>query len=116
MDEAWDGTVPNCQPLNCPRPPTVDNGSYLPCDYIRHTNRYGTSNNPLEGYCVKIHCNNLYLPSHVFSGKTNRLRWESDWEIPQGGRVCNDGKWIGYVDDTCEPIARLVGVQDQWNR
>jgi len=116
VDEAWDGTVPNCQPLNCPRPPTVDNGSYLPCDYIRHTNRYGTSNNPLEGYCVKIHCNNLYLPSHVFSGKTNRLRWESDWEIPQGGRVCNDGKWIGYVDDTCEPIARLVGVQDQWNR
>lgn len=110
VDEAWDGTVPNCQPLNCPRAPTVDNGSYLPCDYIRHTNKYGTSNNPLEGHCVKINCNNLYLPSHVFAGKTNRLRWESDWEIPQGGQVCSDGKWIGYVDDTCEPIARLVGV------
>ena len=116
VDEAWDGTVPNCQPLNCPRAPTVDNGSYLPCDYIRHTNKYGTSNNPLEGHCVKINCNNLYLPSHVFAGKTNRLRWESDWEIPQGGQVCSDGKWIGYVDDTCEPIARLVGVQDQWNK
>ena len=116
VDEAWDGTVPNCQLLNCPRAPTVDNGSYLPCDYMRHTNKYGTSNNPLEGYCVKISCNNLYLPSHVFAGKTNRLRWESDWEIPQGGQVCSDGKWIGYVDDTCEPIARLVGVQDQWNK
>ena len=35
--------------------------------------------------------------------------------IPQGGRVCSDGKWIGYVDDTCEPIARLVNVGERWS-
>ncbi|XP_078357676.1 uncharacterized protein LOC144642570 [Oculina patagonica] len=116
VDEAWDGTVPNCQPLSCPRPPTVDHGSYLPCDYIKHTETYGTAARPLEGYCVKLQCNNLYLPSHVFYGNTYRPRWESDWEIPQGGRVCSDGKWIGYVDDTCEPTVRLATLEDSWNK
>ena len=36
VDEAWDGMVPNCQPLSCPSPPPIDHGSYLPCDYIKH--------------------------------------------------------------------------------
>lgn len=69
---------------------------------------------PLEGYCVKLECANLHLPSHVFHGKTYRPRWENDWKIPQGGRLCSDGKWIGYVDDICEPTARLTSVVDQW--
>ena len=115
VDEAWSGMVPNCQPLSCPTPPTVDNGSYRPCDYMKHAKTYGTIDRPLEGYCVKLQCTNLYLPSHVFHGKTYRPRWESDWKIPQGGRVCSDGKWIGYVDDTCEPTAKLVNVNDQWH-
>ena len=116
VDEAWDGTVPNCQPLSCPSPPPIDHGSYLPCDYIKHAKNYGTMSNLLEGYCVKLQCTNLYRPSHVFHGKTHRPRWESDWKIPQGGRVCSDGKWIGYVDDICEPTARLVSVEDRWNK
>ena len=116
VDEAWDGTVPNCQPLSCPTPPPVGHGSYFPCDYIKHTKTYGTQNNPLEGYCVKLQCNNLYLPSYMFYGRTYRPRWESDWKIPQGGRVCNDGKWKGYVDGICEPTARLVNVINVWSK
>ena len=116
VDEAWDGMVPNCQPLSCPSPPPIDHGSYRPCDYIKHAKTYGTMSNPLEGYCVKLRCTNLYRPSHVFHGKTHRPRWESDWKIPQGGRVCSDGKWIGYVDDICEATARLVSVEDRWNK
>ena len=116
VDENWDGTIPDCQPLSCPRPPSVDYGSYLPCDYIKHTKTYGTMISPLEGYCITLKCTNLYLPSHVFNGKMHRPRWESDWEIPQGGRVCSDGKWIGYVDDICEPVARLANVIDRWNK
>ena len=116
VDEDWDGTAPHCQPLSCPRPPTDENGSYLPCDYMEHAKNYGTVDRPLEGYCVKLECANLFLPSHVFRGETYRPRWESDWEIPQGGRVCSDGKWIGYVDDVCEPTTRLVDVEDHWNK
>ena len=116
VDEAWDGMVPNCQPLSCPSPPPIDHGSYLPCDYVKHAKTYGTMSNPLEGYCVKLQCTNLYRPSHVFHGKTHRPRWESDWKIPQGGRVCSDGKWIGYVDDICDATARLVSVEDRWNK
>lgn len=40
VDEAWSGIVPNCQPLSCPTPPTVDNGSYRPCGYVKHVKRY----------------------------------------------------------------------------
>ena len=114
INEVWDGKGPNCEPLSCPETPTVCYGSYISCDYIKHTETYGTMNSPLEGYCVKLKCTNLYLPSHVFRGNTYRPRWESDWEIPQGGLVCSDGKWIGYVDDTCEPTARLTSVAVQW--
>jgi len=116
VDESWDGSDPNCLPLSCPSPPPINNGSYEPCDYIKHTKTYGTMSTPLEGYCVKLECDNLYLPSHVFHGKTYLPRWESDWEIPQGGRVCSDGKWIGYVDDTCELTIRLVNVNNQWSK
>ena len=116
VNGAWDGEFPNCQLLSCPKPPALEYGSYIPCDYIKHSMTYGTMDSPLEGYCVKLECVNLYLPSHVFHGKTYRPRWESDWEIPQGGRVCSDGKWIGYVEDICEPIARLTSVVSQWNK
>ena len=115
VTESWDGTVPSCHPLRCPSPPPIDNGSYLRCDYIKYTKTYGTMNDPLAGYCVKLKCSNSFLPSHIFYGKSYRPRWESDWKIPQGGRVCSDGKWIGYVDDTCEPIARLVYVGERWS-
>ena len=116
VDGTWDGEFPNCQQLSCPKPPPSEYGSYIPCGYIKHTMTYGTMDSPLEGYCVKLECVNLYLPSHVFHGKTYRPRWESDWEIPQGGRVCSDGKWIGYVEDICEPTARLTSVVSQWNK
>ena len=116
VNGAWDGEFPNCQLLSCPKPPALEYGSYIPCDYIKHSMTYGTMDSPLEGYCVKLECVNLYLPSHVFHGKTYRPRWESDWEIPQGGRVCSDGKWIGYVEDICEPTARLTSVVSQWNK
>ena len=113
---SWDGTSPSCQALHCPRAPRVDNGEFRPCDYMSHTRTFGTINNPLQGYCVKLHCHRHYLPSHRFHGRTHRPRWESDWKIPQGGRVCSDGDWIGYVDDRCELTVRLTGVDDQWNK
>ena len=115
VDETWDGNIPNCLPINCPKPAYVHYGSYISCDYMKHAKAYGTMNSPLEGYCVKLQCKNFFLPSHVFRGKTHRPRWESDWKIPQGGRVCSDGKWIGYVEDTCQPIARLVNVAKSWS-
>ena len=115
LNEAWDGRAPSCQPLNCPRPPNVNNGQYQPCDHMKHSKTYGTMNDPLEGYCVKVQCSNSYLPSHVFHGKMHPPRWESDWEIPQGGRLCRDGKWVGYVEEKCEPTSKLVSVQEKWN-
>ena len=116
IDGTWDGEFPNCQLLSCPKPPALEYGSYIPCDYIKHSMTHGTMDSPFEGYCVKLECANLYLPRYVFHGKTYRPRWESDWEIPQGGKVCSDGKWVGYVDDVCEPTARLTSVVTQWNK
>ena len=116
VNESWDGTNPSCQALHCPRPPPIDNGQFLPCDYMSHARAFGTINNPLQGYCVKLNCHNKYLPSHKFHGRTYRPRWESDWKISQGGRVCSDGMWIGYVDDKCELTVNLTNVNDQWNK
>ena len=76
----------------------------------------GTINNPLQGYCVKLYCHNRYLPSHRFHGRSNRPRWESYRKIPQGGRVCSDGMWIGDMDDKCELTVRLTNVYDHWNK
>lgn len=84
---------------------------------MAHANMYGTIDSPLEGYCIRLQCSNPnYRPSHELQGKIHAPRWESDWNIPQGGRVCSDGKWIGYVDDKCEPTSKLVHVEDQWNK
>ncbi|XP_068680311.1 uncharacterized protein [Montipora foliosa] len=116
VHQSWDGSNPSCQALHCPRPPPVDNGELRPCDYMSHTTTFGTINNPLQGYCVKLHCHRHYLPSHRFYGRTHRPRWESDWKIPQGGRVCSDGHWIGYVDDKCDLTLRLTDVTDHWNK
>ena len=116
VDESWDSTNPTCQALHCPRPPPVDNGWFRACDYISHVRTVGTFNNPLQGYCVRLHCNDHYQPSHRFHGRTHRPRWESDWKIPQGGRVCSDGVWIGYVDDKCELKVRLTDLDDQWSK
>ena len=113
--ESWGGQSPSCQPLHCPRPPPIENGHFDPCDYMRHARTFGTIENPLQGFCVKLSCSAQYLPSHRFHKRTHRPRWESDWKIPQGGRVCDDGVWIGYVDEKCEPSVRLSGVDNHWN-
>ncbi|CAB3988828.1 iron-regulated -like [Paramuricea clavata] len=116
VHEFWSGTDPACQPLNCPRQLNVDNEEFYPCSYMTHANMYGTIDSPLEGYCIRLQCSNPnYRPSHELQGKIYGPRWESDWNIPQGGRVCNDGKWIGYVDDKCEPTSKLFHVEDEWN-
>ena len=104
-----------CQPLRCPRPLRVRNGRYLPCNHMPHTNTYGTFYNPLEAFCVKLQCSGYYLSSHQFDGKGYRRRWESDWKIPISGIVCSDGRWIGFVGDTCELTSRLTMVEEFWN-
>ena len=71
---------------------------------------------PREGYCVILHCDETYLPSHAFYGPSFRPRWESDWKIPQGGIVCSDGKWIGFVNDKCDVTAILASVEIYWNK
>jgi Ca2+-binding RTX toxin-like protein len=115
--EFWSGTDPDCQPLNCPRQLNVSNEEFYPCSYMTHANMYGTIDSPLEGYCIRLQCSNSnYRPSHELQGKIYGPRWESDWNIPQGGRVCSDGKWIGYVDDKCEPTSKLFHVEDEWNK
>ena len=81
---------------------------------MNYTKTFGTFNKPLEGYCVILHCDETYQPSHTFYGPSFRPRWESDWKIPQGGIACSDGKWIGFVNDTCDLTARLTSVQDYW--
>lgn len=116
IGDSWDGTNPRCQPLHCPRLLRIDNGWFRPCRHMGHAQGFGTMDNPLHGYCVRLRCSNRYLPSHRFQGRTHRSRWESDWKIPQGGRACNDGKWIGYLDDKCELTVRLTRVKEHWNK
>ena len=113
--ESWNVQSPSCQPLHCPRPPPIKHGRFHPCDYMRHTRTFGTIQVPLQGFCLKLSCYARHLPSHRFHKRTHRPRWESDWKIPQGGRVCDDGVWIGYVDEKCEPTVRLTNVDNKWN-
>ena len=115
VNKVWDGNDPVCRPMDCPQLPQVPNGRCIPCHYMKHARTYGTFNNPLEGYCLKLRCNKFYLPSHKFYQDTHLSRWESDWKIPQGERVCSDGRWVGYVEDKCELTARLTSVNNQWN-
>ena len=107
----WDGRRPRCQPLHCPIPKYGENGAYVPCRHMKYTNTYGTYNKPLEGYCVKLRCNEEYLPSHEFYGPNYRPRWESE-EVPQGGITCSDRKWIGFLNDTCDLTVKLTSVED----
>ena len=115
VGEVWTGKNPVCRSMDCPQLPQVSYGRYAPCHYMKYAKTYGTFNNPLEGYCVKLQCNIFYLPSHKFYQKKHPSRWESNWKIPQGGRVCSDGRWVGYVEDKCELTARLTSVNEQWN-
>lgn len=118
VGEIWDGLTSRvwCQPLRCPGLPRVDNGVFRSCNYMSYARAVGTFNNPLQGYCVKLYCYSPYLPSHRFHGGSHRPRWDSDWKIPKGGRVCSDGMWIGDVYDKCELTVRLTNVYDYWNK
>lgn len=118
VGEIWDGLTSRvwCQPLRCPGLPRVDNGVFRSCNYMSYARAVGTFNNPLQGYCVKLYCYSPYLPSHRFHGGSHRPRWDSDWKIPKGGRVCSDGMWIGDVCDKCELTVRLTNVYDYWNK
>ena len=118
VGEIWDGRTSRvwCKPLRCPGLPRVDNGVFRSCNYMSYARAVGTFNNPLQGYCVKLYCNSPYLPSHRFHGRSHRPRWDSDWKIPKGGRVCSDGMWIGDVYDKCDLTVRLTSVHDYWNK
>lgn len=117
--KTWNGTNPSCQPLHCPRREKGTNGEfYSSCIYMKYasTHGYGTINNPLEGYCVKLQCPRYYLASHEFRKKSHISRWDSNWKIPHGGITCSDGKWVGNVNDQCELIAKLTSVNDFWHK
>lgn len=118
VGEIWDGRTSRvrCKPLRCPGLPRVDNGVFRSCNYMSYARAVGTFNNPLQGYCVKLYCNSPYLPRHRFHGRSHRPRWDSDWKIPKGGRVCSDGMWIGDVYDKCDLTVRLTSVHDYWNK
>lgn len=118
VGEIWDGRTSRvwCKPLRCPGLLRVDNGVFRSCNYMSYARAVGTFNNPLQGYCVKLYCYSPYLPSHRFHERSHRPRWDSDWKIPKGGRVCSDGMWIGDVYDKCELTVRLTNVYDYWNK
>jgi hypothetical protein len=81
---------------------------------MKHTDMHGTFKDPREGFCVKLNCQDNYIQNYKFDRIANLPRVQSYGKIPRGARVCRDGEWIGYIDTTCQPVARLFPKLETW--
>ena len=121
-DGKWEANDPRCVPIDCLKKPTIAHGEFVACD----TNRpdiHGTFQDPREGYCIQLTCQQYYLESYKFIQGDEKPKFQetrrkfkilSPGKIPSGARVCEDGVWVSDTDTTCQPTARLHDEQEAW--
>ena len=113
-DGEWEEDDPRCLPMSCVQPPSIDHGEFVPCKHTGRTNIHGSLQDPREGYCVQLTCQEHFVESYKVVKVPENPRWQSYGKIPRGARVCKDGEWIGYTDASCKPAARLYPEQETW--
>ena len=115
-DGEWEENDPRCLPIGCMKKPTIANGEFVPCDNNR-PDIHGTFQDPREGYCLQLICQQFYFVSvekKVVIQVERKSKILRSREIPRGGRVCAEGEWLGYTDATCKPVSRLSDEQEAW--
>lgn len=101
--------------MSCVQPPSIDHGEFVLCKHTGHTDLYDSLQDPREGYCIQLSCQEHFVESYKVVKVPENLRWQSDGKIPRGARVCKDGEWIGYTDTSCKPAARLHPEEETWH-
>ena len=114
-DGEWVEHDPRCLPMSCVQPPVIDHGEFVPCKHTGRTDIHGTFQDPREGYCIELTCQEHFVESYKVVKVAENPRWQSYGKIPRGARVCKDGEWIGYTDASCKPAARLYPEQEMWH-
>lgn len=114
-DGEWEKDDPRCLPMSCVQPPSIDHGEFVPCKHTGHTDLYDSLQDPREGYCIQLSCQEHFVESYKVVKVPENLRWQSDGKILRGARVCKDGEWIGYTDTSCKPAARLHPEEETWH-
>lgn len=114
-DGEWVEHDPRCLPMSCVQPPVIDHGEFVPCKHTGRTDVHGTFQDPREGYCIQLTCQEHFVESYKVVKVAENPRWQSYGKIPRGARVCKDGEWIGYTEASCKPAARLYPELEMWH-